>query len=297
METRVEYDPKARDTGRGPDAPSVPRQAEVFKEKDAVDPAMPAEIEGQSSIQTSEELNELLPALIVARLAMPEFQTNTDGQTGNQTYRYAPLPLVLKSSVPHLGANDMVIIQAPQILGSTIYLDTKIYHKSGQWIGCELHVKLDTTLTGERAAKEIGKAITYMRRYALLPLICVAADRDDYDSAPARNGGNGDPRRQPSAAPPRDERPPKNISELTTEGKKLVEDLKTQIEVIASGDEQKARDITKRITRFKPQGKDATWFEGYNDVASIKKDRMANMATHNLGELINGDIGLDDPMT
>ncbi len=264
--------------------------------------------ESSSSIQTSDELNELLPALIAARLAFPEFQTNTDGQTGNQTYRYAPLPLVLKSTVPHLAKEGLVIVQAPQILGSSIYLDTKIYHKSGQWIGGELCIKLDPELTGERAAKEIGKAITYMRRYALLPLLGVAADRDDYDAAPERgssalhaNGGGGDPRKtQPSAAPqPREQRPPTANPALSEDDRKKVLDMQTEINVLAAGNEQRLRQINIRITRFKkrnPKETETPWFTGYTSLDSLKSARMVSMAGHNLGELINNDIGLDDEM-
>ncbi len=281
-------------------------------EEQSIEGAAPVEVfdatpppEGSSSIQTSDELNELLPALISARKEFPEFQTDTTGQTGNQTYRYAPLPLVLKSCVPFLCQCDLVIVQAPQVLGATIYLDTKIYHKSGQWIGCELITKLDNTLTGERAAKEIGKAITYMRRYALLPLLGVAADRDDYDAAPEKgssalraNGGNGggDPRK---TTPPQQTRPATANPALSEKDRKMVTDMVKEIDIIAAGDEQRRRQINMRITRFKkarPKDNESPWFTGYTSLDSLKSDRMVGMAHHNLGELINNDIGLDDEM-
>jgi len=271
-----------------------------------------------SSIEHSPEINKILPAMIEARKLIPEFTADTEGQSGHQKYPYAPLPLVLKTVIPHLLEQDLLLIQAPAVLGDQVYLDTKIYHTSGQWFGCSMHAGVDHSVGGQGGSfKALGSAVSYLRRYPILALLGIAADRDDDGTAAGAtsrtNGGGGqDPRKRPpqaasasSAAKPLPTRspggPPAGAQQdpLAPTDRKRVDDMKNEVTLLAAGDEQRHRQIVMRITRFKkrqPKPGEPPWFSGYASLDSIRNSTMVRMAQHNLGELINNDITLDDPM-
>lgn len=63
---------------------------------------------------------------------------------------------------------------------------TRLTHASGQWMEDEVSTMLPT---GDPQA--VGSAITYLRRYALQSVACVAAEDDDGEAAHGRGQTNG----------------------------------------------------------------------------------------------------------
>lgn len=88
-------------------------------------------------------------------------------------YKYASLATILSHVRPNLTANGLAVVQIVQ----PGMLITRLIHTSGQMF--EARYALPTT----GSAQDLGSAITYGRRYTLVPLLGIAAESDDDGSA------------------------------------------------------------------------------------------------------------------
>ena len=107
---------------------------------------------------------------------------------------YASLPNILDEIKPILKECGIVIVQTPgltEIIGQQIDKDAAVYS--------QLTMRLNTTIyhvkTNERISESMsmpitkadpqgaGSAITYMRRYALVSMLCLNVDDDDGNAA------------------------------------------------------------------------------------------------------------------
>ena len=97
---------------------------------------------------------------------------------GRYKFRYADLEAVLSATRPALSSNGLAVIQriAPVPGANFSELVTAILHKDGGLI--ESSIQLPSNSGGD--IKNYGATISYLRRYALTSLLCVAAD-DDLD--------------------------------------------------------------------------------------------------------------------
>lgn len=149
---------------------------------------------------TSDTLGAIAPALAKAQAKLEH--ASKDRNNLHFKSKYADLPGVVDTIKPVLAANDLAIVQGfvPSEQGVTI--ETRIVHKSGEWIQDEgLFVPAD-----RNNAQGFGSACTYGRRYALMALVGVAPDDDDDGnaaSAPAKKT----PARKPAKAQPEPEAP------------------------------------------------------------------------------------------
>lgn len=93
-------------------------------------------------------------------------------------FRYADLEAVLAATRPALAANGLAVIQriAPVAGSNVTHLITTLTHADGGHI--ESAINLPAENYGD--IKNLGAAISYLRRYAYTALVCVAAD-DDLD--------------------------------------------------------------------------------------------------------------------
>lgn len=115
---------------------------------------------------------------------------------GKYKFEYADLAEVINATRDGLAANGLATFHSINNTNSNLYLTTVLAHESGEWISSgPVFVGNENT-----DPKDLGAAITYLRRYTLAPLLGVAAEDDD--DAP----GNGEPdkreRRDRKAAPP-----------------------------------------------------------------------------------------------
>ena len=104
-------------------------------------------------------------------------------QSTAQYGKYADLATVLAAVTPVLADKNLVVTQTfmPLELGpSTMVLRTTLWHSSGESISSDL--PMPSTDGQRNVLHAFGAATTYMRRYALLALLNLAAEDDDGNS-------------------------------------------------------------------------------------------------------------------
>ena len=89
--------------------------------------------------------------------------------------RYAPLEDALDDIRPILAKHKMVIVQATAVEDGMTVLHTRLMHTSGEWIGGVYPV---APIAGP-TPQQLGSAVSYARRYALLALLSISGDDDD----------------------------------------------------------------------------------------------------------------------
>jgi hypothetical protein len=117
-------------------------------------------------------------AFTKARKELPSIGKDTSvtikTDKGNYSYTYATLPDIIEKVTDVLRGNGFVIAQDVTGDGSSIAVQTRIYHKGGH---VETFGPLALKVQGD--AKAAGSAITYARRYALCAALGIAPDEDD----------------------------------------------------------------------------------------------------------------------
>lgn len=118
------------------------------------------------------------PALAAALVAASKELTNpTKARTaslGQYSYTYADLASVLEHVRPVLAKHDLVVTQDTCVEDGRLCVYTWLRHASGESLRFG-------PLSGPMGQtwQNVGSAITYARRYALLSALCLAADDDD----------------------------------------------------------------------------------------------------------------------
>lgn len=135
--------------------------------------------------ETSNELGELAKALVAAQLAMKP--AVKDAKNPHLKNKYADLGSVRDAVMPALLANGIAVTQgACTGQAEHVAVVTQLTHTSGQWMRARIEVPYQEQ-KGTNIAQAFGSALSYARRYALLALVCGAAEDDDgAGAAPAR---------------------------------------------------------------------------------------------------------------
>jgi hypothetical protein len=167
----------------------------------------------------SDSIDELAAALADAQAELAPVARDSSASTGAYTYAYASLAVVLEAVRPVLNRHSLAVTQTvvarvEPILaehvehkrgrdGSTIEqripvqslgsVRTTLAHSSGQWIASEVPI-----LAPWGDVQQVGAAVTYFRRIALKAIVGLA-EVDETDD-------------RPSAAPERDESPPRSAA-------------------------------------------------------------------------------------
>jgi len=124
----------------------------------------------------SDNIDKLASALALAQAHMkgaakksvnPFFKSN-----------YADLHSVIESSLPHLNAQELSVIQGNDVdENGSFYITTMLLHSSGQWIKSKLKMPIT-----KADAQGVGATITYARRFALSAMVGIAQVDDDGNS-------------------------------------------------------------------------------------------------------------------
>jgi len=124
-------------------------------------------------------MQELLKAVVKAKA---EFKPIPKDKQGPRN-RYSSLDAVLGAVEPALHKNGLAIVQATKHDGNRFYLETTLFHTSGE--------SLTSTypLLDGADSQKIGSSITYARRYSLCALLSVVADEDDDGAAASPSAG------------------------------------------------------------------------------------------------------------
>lgn len=102
--------------------------------------------------------------------------------------KYASLAACVTAIKPALATNSLGMSQAPTLSGDLklISVDTIVFHSSGQYLRWEFSMPLEFA----PKPQEVGKTVTYVRRYALAGFGLITDDDDDGNSGSGVNGSN-----------------------------------------------------------------------------------------------------------
>jgi len=170
-----------------------------------------------------EETVDLIKAIGKVSFECPAFTRDTDGQTGNQKYKYTPLENILTVLKPICQKHGLVVVQLPVVSEENHHTGviTRVYHEGGMLHNTIFH---PAELGGRDAIKDQGGVITYLRRYALVSIFGLVLVGEDW-------GGDGSPATKPkqkASASPKNQAPP---SEDTPQYRKFWDEV---AEVVAS---------------------------------------------------------------
>lgn len=131
-------------------------------------------------MKTSESIVNLAEAFVKFQeeITDPKLDADTDyvTKTGKKIkFKYASLPEILRTVRPVLSKCGLAVTQENQVNGNEVWIVTRLFHKSGEWLEFEpLKMKATSAL-----AQEIGSAITYGRRYNISSVLGLGAESDD----------------------------------------------------------------------------------------------------------------------
>jgi len=134
-------------------------------------------------MQTSNELNELAPALAKAQGEIGTATKSSDNPFFKS--KYADLSEVINVTKPAFTANGLSWVTTPitnqnDATGETMVgINTILLHASGQYIMDTMSMPISSS---KNPAQEIGKVVTYFRRYALAAIANLSQEDDDGQS-------------------------------------------------------------------------------------------------------------------
>jgi len=104
-----------------------------------------------------------------------------EGRTGF-SYKYATLDQILDEIRPVLAKHGLAITQETAAVDNTVGVNTRLLHKSGQWID---YGPLFFPTSGD--PRQSGSALTYARRYALTAALGITTTEDDDGAGAAKH--------------------------------------------------------------------------------------------------------------
>lgn len=125
----------------------------------------------------SEEISELLAALVEVQSELQTIQKGETAQVNKFSYKYASLDAIAQEIKPILHNHGVAYMQSVGGLNTnSLTLTTRIFNNKGQYI--EDTAALPPVNGGSNAAQALGMSITYMRRYALSAMLGITSDED-----------------------------------------------------------------------------------------------------------------------
>lgn len=146
-------------------------------------------------VETSEQVTELHHALALLQDRLGA--VSKDASNAHMRYTYATIGAVLDAVRPHLKDLGLAVMQPSVLHGRTATVHTRLTHSSGQWLAFDSSADF-TERKGLTDTQVGGMALTYLRRYALVGLFCLAVEDSDAAEvvSPPRNESRGGGRRE-----------------------------------------------------------------------------------------------------
>jgi hypothetical protein len=145
-------------------------------------------------VTINEAEQALNAALARAQGEFPPIAKERTVDTGTYSYSYAPLETILAAVRPALKEHGLAIVQRLEAPSGTPSLRTEIRHASGGVIAASFPLP-----TVPQNVQQLGSLLTYLRRYAIVAMLAVAAEEDD-DGAQARAAAAKEAEHEPDAA-------------------------------------------------------------------------------------------------
>lgn len=127
----------------------------------------------------SDTVASLHDALCAAQMEMPPLVADSTGYN----FKYSDLPAIINHIKSTLGKNGLCYTQEITDISNKTYVITTLRHSSGEWTRAKTPIFFPQR--GESTKdynQECGKAISYMRRYALESILGIKGDdKLDYD--------------------------------------------------------------------------------------------------------------------
>ena len=124
---------------------------------------------------------DLNAALATAQGEFPPITRSKTVKTGSFSYSYAPLDAILDACRPVLSKHGLALTQLLESNGTGPAIRTELRHASGQTVSASFPLP-----TMPAKPQELGSLLTYLRRYAIVALLGIAAEEDD-DGTSAQN--------------------------------------------------------------------------------------------------------------
>lgn len=131
-------------------------------------------------MKISDERTNIIPALVKAQGSIGS-RVLKDAKNPHFKSDYATLQQVMSQVMDHLAENGLFMTQEPTEAAGGVYVATHIVHTSGEWISFDA-IYMPAP---KQDAQGYGSAITYARRYALMPVFGLAPADDDGNAAVA----------------------------------------------------------------------------------------------------------------
>jgi len=97
-----------------------------------------------------------------------------DGKNPHFHSTYATLSAVIDAVREPLTMNKIAYVQLPWLEGTTVHVETRLLHASGEWLAATVSSGVKDT-----SPQVVGSAISYLRRYGLQAVCGIGAEDDD----------------------------------------------------------------------------------------------------------------------
>lgn len=146
------------------------------------------------TFEQSADIADLAAAISKAQAEIGTVPNGREVKAGKYEFTYAKLSSVWETLRPILGKHDLAVIQSPARVGGRVEVTTQIIHASGQWIRGRM------SMPSPDGPQDIGKVITYAKRYALSAMLGVATDdmSDDDGASMQRKMDRDNARKTPA---------------------------------------------------------------------------------------------------
>lgn len=226
----------------------------------------------------SESIGQLAAALAVAQGKMKAASLNAQNPFFKS--RYADLGAIIEAIRPILADNGLCFTQTPFVDSGVVTLETTIMHASGEWFSSAMAVAIADE-KGMSFVQAMGKAITYLRRYALASMFGVYADEDD-------DGNESVTKPAPKKATPESNGQPAQTEPAAAVGPPMTEGQRKRLHGLGStayGPDWNAKrhDLVKHITKGRSESSaDLTEQEAAALIRGI--ERKLDASTVQVGE-------------
>lgn len=140
-------------------------------------------------VSFSEKKENIFKAIILCK----NLSRNPKKTSSNPYFKskYADLSEVLDCLSEPLEMSKLAISQHPGMDGNVLSVETLVIHESGEWmssvISCEINKVQNKNGQTETDPQKIGSLISYLRRYSIASIFCLAQEDDDTESVNNRH--------------------------------------------------------------------------------------------------------------